>query len=130
MDCTFINVLLTSEETTFPRFTYWNRLLEEIILVTSRRRIELEERVKALEEERNTLRVEVEAMRAVAEAEAQRAIAELEAKSSALEEEVAKLKEQKKALEMSTANAMALVERQEETPKKATVSTVMQPIPA
>ena len=79
-----------------------NKLLEGMVLEATKKRAELEEKVKALEEERDSLREEVEALKA---------IAELAAKSSALEDEVAKLKEEKMALQEATAGAQAPAEQ-------------------
>jgi septal ring factor EnvC (AmiA/AmiB activator) len=66
------------------------KMLEEMVMEAVKKKAELEERVKALEEEKTSLLTEIEALKA---------IPELEAKVSALEAEVAKLKEEKKALE-------------------------------
>ena len=64
--------------------------LEEKIMESAKKRAELEEQVKSLEEEKASLLAEIEALKA---------LPELEAKISALEPEIAKLKEEKKALE-------------------------------
>jgi len=66
------------------------KLLEEMVMEAAKKRTELEEKVKSLEEEKACLLAEIEALKA---------IPELEAKISTLESEIAKLKEEKKALE-------------------------------
>ena len=64
---------------------------------SAKKRAELEEKVKSLEEEKACLLAEIEALKA---------IPELEAKISALEPEIAKLKEEKKALEEKAVPAL------------------------
>jgi len=66
------------------------KVLEEMAMEAAKKRAELEEKVKALEEEKACLLAEIEALKA---------IPELEAKFSTLECEITKLKEEKKALE-------------------------------
>jgi len=66
------------------------KVLEEMVMEAAKKRAELEEKVKALEEEKACLLAEIESLKA---------IPELEAKISVLEAEIAKLKEEKKALE-------------------------------
>ena len=68
--------------------------LEENVVEAARKKLELEGKVNALEEEKACLLAEIEALKA---------IPGLEAKVSSLEPEVAKLKEEKKALEEKTA---------------------------
>ena len=63
------------------------RIIEEMVMEAVRKRAELEEKVKALEDEKTSLLAEVEALKA---------IPELETKVATLESEVAKLKEEKK----------------------------------
>jgi len=64
--------------------------LEGMVVEAVKRKAELEEKVKALEEEKAALLAEIEALKA---------LPELEAKVGSLEAEVAKLREEKKALE-------------------------------
>jgi hypothetical protein len=78
-----------------------------MVLEVINRRAELEERIKALEEERDNLQVEIAALKL-------KAIAELEAKSLELEVEVAKLREKKRKLAGETEDATASAERSEE----------------
>jgi peptidoglycan hydrolase CwlO-like protein len=70
------------------------KMLEEMVMEAVKKKAELEEKVKALEEEKTNLLAEIEALKA---------IPELEAKVSALEAEVARLREEKKALEEKVA---------------------------
>ena len=70
------------------------KVLEEMIMEAAKKKAELEEKVKALEEEKARLLAEIETLKA---------IPEMEAKISALEAEIAKLKEEKKALEEKAA---------------------------
>ena len=87
-----------------------NKALEEMVLEATKKRAELEEKIKALEDEKSSLQAEIAALKA---------IAELESKSSALEDEVAKLREEKKALEEATAGEQASAEQEqhEEAPE-------------
>jgi len=62
-------------------------MIEEIVMEAVKKRAELEEKVKALQEEKASLLAEIEALKA---------IPELEAKISALESEMAKLREERK----------------------------------
>ena len=73
-----------------------------------RNRAELEARIRAQEEERNTLKAEIEILKA-------KAYAELEAKSAALEEQLTKLREEKEALRSLAEGAMAPAEQHEST---------------
>jgi uncharacterized protein YaaN involved in tellurite resistance len=85
--------LIGREKISIKEITEKIKSLEATILEATKKRAELEEKVKALEEEKRTLQTEVEDLKV---------IAEMEAKSSALEDEVAKLKEEKTALEGAT----------------------------
>jgi len=70
------------------------KVLEEIVMEAAKKRAELEEKVKALGEEKACLLAAIEALKA---------ISELGVKISSLESEIAKLKEEKKALEEKVA---------------------------
>jgi len=82
--------MLGKEKITIKGIMQKIKVLEEMVMEAAKKRTELEEKVKALEEEKACLLAEVEALKA---------IPELEAKISALEADIAKLKEEKKALE-------------------------------
>ncbi|MEM2905192.1 MAG: hypothetical protein QW587_05585 [Candidatus Bathyarchaeia archaeon] len=69
--------------------------LEGMVMEAVKKKVELEERLKALEEEKAALLAEIEALKA---------LPELQAKVSALESEVAQLKEEKKTLEERAAS--------------------------
>lgn len=100
-----------------------NKELEEMLVEAAKKKAELEEKIKALEEEKANLLVEVEALKA---------IPELETKSSALEAEVAKLREEKKGLEEKAAPAEMPAEEPavEEAPKEEQPSTPVEEKPS
>ena len=80
--------------------------MEEPSLEADRNRAELEARIRAMEEERNTLKAEIEILKA-------KALAELEAKSSALEDQLKKLRAEKMALQRVAEGAMAPAEQEQ-----------------
>lgn len=88
------------------------KMLEDMVMEAAKKKAELEEKIKALEEEKAGLLAEIEALKA---------ISELEAKSSALEAEVAKLKEEKKALEEKIQPAEAPAPAEEKPPEEAPI---------
>jgi len=92
--------------------------LEETVVEAARKKSELEEKVNALEEEKACLLAEIEALKA---------IPGLEAKISSLEPEVAKLKEEKKALEEKAASPPSSTPPEEAVPTETTAET---PAPA
>ena len=92
-----------------------NKALEKIVLET-RKKTDLEERIRALEKQTNTLQEMIGALKLAF-------IADLEEKSSALEDEMAKLKKKRSVLERQ--------EEATETPAEAPASAEeAQPVPA
>jgi hypothetical protein len=67
-----------------------SKAMEEMIVEAANKKVELEKKIKDLEQEKNILQEEVEALKV---------LPELVAKSSALEAEVTKLREEKRELE-------------------------------
>ena len=86
--------IMSKKKITIKGIIQNTKMLEEMVMEAVKKKAELEERVKALEEEKTSLLAEIEALKA---------IPELEVKASALEAEVAGLKEEKKALEEKVA---------------------------
>lgn len=87
--------ILSKEKITLKGMIQKIRMLEVMVMEAAKRRAELEEKIKALEEEKSRLLAEIEALKV---------IPELEAKAVSLEAEVDKLKEEKKALEEKVAS--------------------------
>mgnify|MGYP001027438232 CR=1 FL=1 len=98
------------------------KVLEEMVMEAAKKRAELEEKVKSLEEEKACLLAEIEALKA---------IPELEAKVCALEDDIAKLKEEKKVLEEKAAPPAPTPPPAEVVPAEAPVAVPAEaPAPA